>query len=166
MLQFARFTEREPWPIERGRASYAAAWREEFSRPHDPSGLRAESNVLRYRPVRRVVARHAGGQDTALARLRTAAEVTGVELVEVDARSVGDADFVARLRPDDRVRLLAEHDEHDGTLVRALVAAGGWFDTAPPSPHGRVELTKWVREQAVSRTLHRHGRLANERTAG
>ncbi|MFP5488877.1 MAG: aldehyde dehydrogenase family protein, partial [Acidimicrobiia bacterium] len=156
VLQFARFGEPERWPIERVRASYETAWREELSGEHDPSALRAESNVLRYRPVRRVVARHDGGQDDALARLRVAAAVTGVTLVESDSRSVPHDELVASLRRDDRVRLLTAPD--DG-LLRALSSAGAWFDTAPPSPHGRVELVRWVREQAVSRTLHRHGRL-------
>jgi hypothetical protein len=39
------------------------------------------------------------------------------------------------------------------------VERGTWFSRGMPSPHGRVELMLWVREQAISRTLHRHGRL-------
>jgi RHH-type proline utilization regulon transcriptional repressor/proline dehydrogenase/delta 1-pyrroline-5-carboxylate dehydrogenase len=156
LLQFARIDERDGWSIDDVRASYTAAWHDEFSCDHDPSRLRAEANVLRYRPVGRVVARHDGGQDESLARLRAAAAVTGVELVTSDARSSRDEDFVATLRPDDRVRLVSTPDE---SLLRAVIEVGAWFDSTHPSPHGRVELVKWVREQAVSRTLHRHGRL-------
>ena len=53
---------------------------------------------------------------------------------------------------------------HDGEFLRSLTEAGVWFDTAPPSAHGRVELLRWVREQAVSHTLHRHGRLPDDRS--
>ena len=138
------------------RACYERVWRDELSVEHDASGLRAESNVLRHRPVGRVVARHDGRQDEALARLRLAAAVTGVPLVESDARAVDEDELVASLRTDDRVRLLAEPGE---ALLRALVESAVWFDTSPPLAHGRVELLKWVREQSVSTTLHRHGRL-------
>lgn len=157
LLQFARIDD--DWPIERVRASYEAAWAAEFSREHDPSGLRAESNVLRYRPVSRVVARHDGTRPDMLERCRVAAAVTGVPLVESDARVVDESTFVSALRSDDRVRLLVPSD--DG-LLRSLVDSGVWFDPAEPCGHGRVELVKWVREQAVSRTLHRHGRLPED----
>ncbi|HSJ91517.1 MAG TPA: hypothetical protein VK917_05580, partial [Ilumatobacter sp.] len=124
-------------------------------------GLRAESNVLRYVPVRRVVAYHDGGQHESLTRLRVAAEVTGAELVESDARSVGARELVASLRSADRVRLLLDPGD---ALLQALVDAGVWFDATPPCPHGRVELVRWVREQSVSQTVHRHGRLPNAGT--
>lgn len=154
LLQFARIDD--DWPIDRVRASYETAWATEFSQEHDPSGLRAESNVLRYRPVPRVIARHDGTRPEMLERCRVASVVAGVLLVESDARVVDEATFVSALRPDDRVRLLVPPD--DG-LLRSLVDSSVWFETTAPSGHGRVELVKWVREQAVSRTLHRHGRL-------
>ena len=160
VLQFADITERVHRPIDEVRSSYAAAWRDEISIGHDPSGLRAESNVLRYVPVGRVVAYHDGGQDESLARMRVAAEVTGVALVESDARTVDGHRLVVSLGPADRVRVLLDPDD---SLLRSLVDAGVWFDTAPPCAHGRVELLRWVREQSVSRTLHRHGRLADQR---
>src|SRR6267142_5151099 len=36
-------------------ASYARAWRQHFSREHDPSAIRGERNAFRYRPCRRVI---------------------------------------------------------------------------------------------------------------
>lgn len=157
VLQFARIEDGRSPGIDEVRRSYESAWRDEFAGAHDPSGLHAESNLLRHRPVERVVVRYNGDDQVALARLRVAAEVSGVELVEVDARRVDDDRFVAELRPTDRVRLLSEAGTE---LRRALVAAAVWFDDARPVAHGRVELVKWVREQAVSRTVHRHGRQA------
>lgn len=138
------------------KSSYRAAWAAEFAVEHDPSALRSEANVLRYRPVRRVVVRHDSSADDLLARLRTASGVTGVELVESCGSALSEDAFVAGLRPDDRVRLLTEPSDD---LRRALDDREIWFDTALPSADGRVELLRWVREQAVSRTLHRHGRL-------
>ena len=43
-------------------ASYARAWRQHFSREHDPSAIRGERNVFRYRPCRRVIVRANGGR--------------------------------------------------------------------------------------------------------
>ena len=38
-------------------ASYVRAWRAHFGREHDPSAIRGERNVFRYRPCRRVIVR-------------------------------------------------------------------------------------------------------------
>ena len=51
-----------PIDVAAARASYAAAWATTFAVDHDPSGLRSEGNVLRYRPLRHVVVRV--GDDT------------------------------------------------------------------------------------------------------
>jgi RHH-type transcriptional regulator, proline utilization regulon repressor / proline dehydrogenase / delta 1-pyrroline-5-carboxylate dehydrogenase len=130
-------------------------WRSWFTIDHDPTGLAAESNVLRHRPVDRVVVWHAGEQ-AALDRLRAAAAVTGVALVELDAREVSEQAVLSTLRPGDRLRIVSEPSR---ALLRGCVEHGIWFSRGMPSPHGRVELMLWVREQAISRTLHRHGRL-------
>jgi RHH-type proline utilization regulon transcriptional repressor/proline dehydrogenase/delta 1-pyrroline-5-carboxylate dehydrogenase len=73
---------------------------------------------------------------------------------------VDDRELATSLRSTDRVRVLLDPDD---SLLRTLVDAGVWFDSSPPSPHGRVELVRWVREQSVSRTDHRHGRLPDGR---
>ena len=43
-------------------------------------------------------------------------------------------------------------------LLAACHRADIAVDAEPVSPHGRVELAHWVREQAISETAHRHGR--------
>ncbi len=156
VLQFARLDEGDRRPLDAVRRSYLAAWTTFFTVDHDPSHLASESNVLRHRPVDRVVVRGGEGFDDDLARLRVAADITGVELVESPAASESDDEFLATVEPGDRVRLLGDHPHG---VLRQLTARGVWFDTTPPSAHGRVELLRWVREQAISRTLHRHGRL-------
>ncbi|MGB0111775.1 MAG: bifunctional proline dehydrogenase/L-glutamate gamma-semialdehyde dehydrogenase [Ilumatobacteraceae bacterium] len=155
VLQFSRFEEDRPVDPEVVDESYERAWRSHFSVDHDPSGLLSESNVLRYRPVGRVVVRHDGSRAEALRRCWVAARLSGVELVTSHAFEESEEAFVAGLRDTDRVRLLG-----DVTTVRpALVQRSIWCDDRSPVADGRVELLGWVREQAISRTLHRHGRV-------
>ncbi len=146
------------------------AWAQEFGVEHDPTGLRAEANVLRYRPLPHgvVVRASEGTTDDELRVALAAARVTGVRCVlsaprarpEMDAAVVveDDDELAARLpvRGVDRLRLLGEASLG---LRRAAHAAGITVDDAPVVPHGRVELLHWVREQAISRTLHRYGNL-------
>ena len=157
LLQLSRIADRDDADrsLDDVVASYREAWRREFAVDHDPSGLASESNVLRYRPVGRVVVRHDGTDTTSLDRLRAASRISGVELIESDSRTTGDAEFIARVTPSDRVRLIAA----DPAPTLALLPTDRWVDIERPTAHGRVELVKWVREQTVSRTLHRHGRL-------
>jgi RHH-type transcriptional regulator, proline utilization regulon repressor / proline dehydrogenase / delta 1-pyrroline-5-carboxylate dehydrogenase len=149
--------------VRRAAESFAATWTDHFCVEHDPSGLVAESNVLRYRPLDAVAVRHDGSDETGLAVLRCAASVTGVALVESDGRQESDVELVERLgrEPVGRVRLLCPlGDDARRVLHRRNVP----IDDAPPVSDGFIELSRWVREQAVSRTLHRHGRLPTAAT--
>ena len=153
-------------------ASYARAWRRHFSRAHDPSAILGERNAFRYRPCRRVIAR--GGTTPALAQVVLAACATGSPLTvslspdsrpwswlaECDGVELvveAEAGFVERLaRPGDaeRVRVWAPIS----TAARA--AANGTGVTvidAPVLANGRLELRWYLREQTVSRLLHRYG---------
>jgi RHH-type proline utilization regulon transcriptional repressor/proline dehydrogenase/delta 1-pyrroline-5-carboxylate dehydrogenase len=51
LLTLGRWSPTEPVSIDRARPSFAQARAEVFGRDHDRSGLRFESNVLRYRPA-------------------------------------------------------------------------------------------------------------------
>jgi RHH-type proline utilization regulon transcriptional repressor/proline dehydrogenase/delta 1-pyrroline-5-carboxylate dehydrogenase len=143
-----------------GSENYRAAWREHFSQEHDPSGLRCESNVFRYRPSRGVVLRLAEPDAVAESLARTAAEVCGVPLEISRAREESDAVFAARLpelakRAEFLRTILPPGDE----VLRAAYAAGlNWID-APFVAEGRIELTRWLREQSVSETRHRYGQV-------
>ena len=57
----------------------------------------------------------------------------------------------------ERMRLLTAAGD---TLRATCFALGIEIDTEPVSISGRRELRRWVREQAISRTTHRHGRVA------
>lgn len=153
-------------------------WRDEFAGEHDPSGLRAESNVLRYRPLPHGVLLRAGSDvaDAEVMLAVAAARTTGVRLTissesprPAAARSA-EADVVvvvvvetaaelaARL-PDLRVDRLRIPGHVPDELRATAHAAGLTLDDAPVVAQGRVELLHWLREQAISRTLHRYGNI-------
>jgi RHH-type proline utilization regulon transcriptional repressor/proline dehydrogenase/delta 1-pyrroline-5-carboxylate dehydrogenase len=153
ILRFARF--------ERVRASggyaFDAAWRDSFGIERDRSGLHAESNVLRYRPLRKVIVPvDAATPDTTRAMLEHAAEVTGVA---VELTDEPEAQLMARIATSGADRLRAVTPISDA-LARACHAADVTIDDTAVTGDGRLELPRWLREQAISRTLHRHGRIA------
>ena len=155
--QFARVSDQPGSDrLALAETSYSAAWHDQFTVDRDPSGLLAETNVLRYVPVNRVVVRHDGSDETALALLQIAASVSGVRLDASDARIVSESEFVAGVAGADRVRLLTTLSDRARRRCHELDVP---VDDAAPISDGFVELTRWVREQAVSRTMHRHGRL-------
>ncbi|MFM2076400.1 MAG: proline dehydrogenase/delta-pyrroline-5-carboxylate dehydrogenase, partial [Actinomycetota bacterium] len=84
---------------------------------------------------------------SAVAVARLADRVSGTS-----ARFLDDAGAVRAAR----VRVI-------GTVTDAQLAewyaAGVEVDAVPPVADAMVELRHWVREQAVSHTRHRHGRL-------
>ncbi|NND73860.1 MAG: bifunctional proline dehydrogenase/L-glutamate gamma-semialdehyde dehydrogenase [Ilumatobacter sp.] len=155
--QLARITEPSGGDaLARATTSFAGSWRDHFSVDHDPSGLAAEANILRYHPVAGVAVRHDGSDSDGLDLLRLAARTTGVRLVESDARAETDDEFVGRLGGVERVRLLTDLSDD---ARRACHAADVAVDGSPPVSDGFVELYRWVREQSISQTMHRHGRL-------
>jgi RHH-type proline utilization regulon transcriptional repressor/proline dehydrogenase/delta 1-pyrroline-5-carboxylate dehydrogenase len=80
----------------------------------------------------------------------------------VDVESAGggesDAALAARLPSCGAQRLRVLGPVSDA-LARAAHRAGITVDDTVVTPSPRVELPRWMREQSVSRTLHRHGRL-------
>jgi RHH-type proline utilization regulon transcriptional repressor/proline dehydrogenase/delta 1-pyrroline-5-carboxylate dehydrogenase len=165
--------------VRASAASYVRAWRRHFSREHDPSAIRGEQNVFRYLPCRRVLARATGAGPRTIAPLCQvvlAACVAGTPLTVslspeseprqwlercdgVDVVVEAEAGFVDRLAQEgeaDRVRVWAP------ISTAARVAAHGRgvaVIDAPVLASGRLELRWYLREQTVSRVLHRYGNL-------
>ncbi|NKX93995.1 aldehyde dehydrogenase family protein [Sanguibacter hominis ATCC BAA-789] len=181
-----RGAEPEAW-LQRSLASDERVWAERFSREHDPSRLTVESNVLRYVPVPDAVVRvGAGSSAVEVRRVVAAAERCGVPVtLSVDpgwgelpaevrpadgaghgARTVRDVrvedadrfvDAVARGSVHGRVRALGETPG-----LRAAAAPWAGRTTVLDRPvvaSGERELLAFLREQAVSTTLHRHGHV-------
>jgi RHH-type proline utilization regulon transcriptional repressor/proline dehydrogenase/delta 1-pyrroline-5-carboxylate dehydrogenase len=109
---------------------------------------------LRYRPIERAVVRVDGSTpDIDVASVLAAANVAGVPVDVVD----DDGALLDTLARVERVRILAAVA---GDVLTACHAAGVAVDRTPVTHDGRVELPCWVREQAISWTVHRHGRTA------
>ena len=160
--------------LARSLHSDALAWAEEFGIARDVSGLTAERNVFRYRPVP-VTVRTEDGHLAALLRVVGAGLLAGsdvavstpapldgavVELLRscgVTYRVDDGEEWRAVLRTDPpaRVRLLG------GSRTEFAEASDGRPDVAlyahPVVEAGRVELLTFLREQAVAITAHRFG---------
>ncbi len=137
--------------------------------------LFCESNVLRYRPLPGLTVRLGpGAPPRHLARVLLATAITGAAptlslqpdhvldlrpllgLVPGATLTVESAsELRARLAPPagGRVRLLGTEPE------LAALEPDVHVDARPPVLLGRVELLRYLREQAVSRTLHRYGNV-------
>jgi len=159
VLQFAQVTRDgrdDAADAARAEGSLAEAWAARRGAGDDVSALAAESNVLRHVPLGRVVVRHDGSGAAGLAVVRAAARIVGVEFDESDARTEDSDAFLARVVGADRVRLLSVEPD---SVLSAVHALGVAVITDAPVARGAVEVRHWAREQAISRTMHRHGRL-------
>ncbi|MEZ5341073.1 MAG: proline dehydrogenase family protein [Acidimicrobiales bacterium] len=131
---------------------------DEFGRSHDPTGLWCEANELRYRPLARVAIRvAAGGDEVEVRRCVAAAERVGAGVEVSRETAESDASFAA----DWVVRPGALCGRARVDLCRAAIDAGVYLATMPVVGSGRLELLNYLREQAVSRTLHRFGNVAD-----
>ena len=156
-------------------ASYASAWAEHFGRAHEPIPLLGERNLFRYRPCRAVLVR----ADTAtphgrlaLAQVLLAARTCGVPVTvsvssgesgpwpagpdEITVVAESEAGLIGRLGGGAFERLRALVPVSDAVRAAAL-AAGAAVLGAPALATGRLELRAYLREQAVSRVVHRYG---------
>ena len=168
-------------PLQRALASDAQAWADEFGTAKDVSGLSAERNVFRYRPLPVLVRLSAGSPLAELVRVVAAGVRAGSTLtvssaaalpaqlqavlaglgiaatVEDDAAWLASAGRLAAAPKlaVPRIRLIG------GDPVALAEATGGRPDLAvythPVTEAGRVELLPFLHEQAVSITAHRFG---------
>ncbi|MCD2194425.1 bifunctional proline dehydrogenase/L-glutamate gamma-semialdehyde dehydrogenase [Actinomycetospora endophytica] len=124
-------------------------WREEFSVEHDPTGIAAEADVFRYRPLPslRVVV-GAGVAERDVLRVRLAGACAGVSLVAVGSDVIPE--------PGERLRVIGEVPT---TLREAAARVGASLVEGPVLADGRRELLTVLREQAVSVTRHRFGHV-------
>ncbi|MFV0450650.1 MAG: proline dehydrogenase family protein [Propioniciclava sp.] len=160
--------------LERSLGSDARSWVEDFGLLRDVSGLPAERNGLRYRPVP-VIVRDEAGSPGQLLRVVAAGLLVGAPVTVSSAvvpaprlREVlsglgvtvavqNPATWAEALQqcPPTRVRLLG------GDPVTFAAAARGRPDIAlyaqPVVESGRIELLTFLQEQSVSVTAHRFG---------
>jgi len=154
----------------RPAAESDAFWmKREFGIEHDPSALRCESNVFRYRPIKQVLIR--ASDQRSLARMVLAACAADCR-IELSVESAdGLPSWTARFpvweeseaRLAERLSLVGDdlglvRCDHAGSdLVESAVRCGIRMVTGGAIANGRVELLACFYEQTVSETLHRHG---------
>ena len=134
-------------------------WNEYFSLEHDPTGLSCESNVLRYRPLDLVIARVNSLDNDDVTLLKAASQVTGTPIEFSTPDTESDAALAARLSclaGDVRMRVLTPTND---AVLRAAHTAGVTIDDSPITRVGRLDVLRFVKEQAISQTMHRYGRL-------
>ncbi|MDR6416571.1 bifunctional proline dehydrogenase/L-glutamate gamma-semialdehyde dehydrogenase [Pseudarthrobacter sulfonivorans] len=167
--------------LQRALASDAQAWADEFGTAKDVSGLSAERNIFRYRPLPVTIRLSEGAPVAHLARtvaagvqagsaltVSTAVELpaqlravlTGLDItvtVESDAGWLASAARLAKAGKlsGARIRLIG------GDATALAEAIDGRPDVAvyahPVTEAGRVELLPFLHEQAISITAHRFG---------
>jgi RHH-type proline utilization regulon transcriptional repressor/proline dehydrogenase/delta 1-pyrroline-5-carboxylate dehydrogenase len=143
-------------------AELDAAWYERFANASDVTGLLSERNLLRYRPLSGVLVRVGGDADTASAVgdvdwLLAAAQRCGVRTVVSAGES--DEEVLARLDADPALERVRSLQPVSAVLRLALLDRGVALDTSPAIASARVELARWLKEQAISECTHRYGRL-------
>ncbi|AKK02405.1 proline dehydrogenase family protein [Corynebacterium epidermidicanis] len=132
----------------------AFAWATEFGVEHDRTGLRSESNVFRYVPADSYLYYAAELTQRDELRLKIASELTGVPLIRLRS-----ADFPAN----SRIRVIGDAPEE---LRRLAADNGSYLLEGPLLADGRRELLLFLKEQAISQTMHRFGVIAAGAHAG
>jgi RHH-type proline utilization regulon transcriptional repressor/proline dehydrogenase/delta 1-pyrroline-5-carboxylate dehydrogenase len=156
--QFLRFEDAEVFDVEK---SYRDAFAKLFSTELDPSRLQSESNIQRYRPCKGVILR-AEDEETCR-RAKLAAEICGVNLHISLVTKESESELAARL-PElaHAAEFLRTLQPPGDKLLAAAYACGlNWVD-GPIVAEGRIELTRWFREQSVLQTRHRYGLISRK----
>ena len=159
VLSLSTVSMTAPLDVGAAKASFALWWEDFFSVLHDPSGLVSERNVLRYRPLGPVVLRV--GPDTPVGAIdvaTAAAHRCGVVLTVSDAAQESEEALMRHIGASgvERVRSLIGAS---ASLRLWLIGQAIGLDESAVSSNGRIELFRWLREQAVSETTHRYGRI-------
>ena len=147
--------------------SDAEWWDNHYGVERDPTGLFCEANVLRYRPRPDVIVRVGRDADSfEVDRVLAAARQCGVspEVSRVD--QVDDEAFATLLAGHrfGRIRYVGAEGAIGDEVRLAAIAAEVDLIDEPVTASGRLELRWFLREQAVSRTLHRFGNLVGAST--
>ncbi len=141
-------------------ASDQAAWRTEFSVEHDPTALFCERNAFRYLPVTGVAVRvQSDGTEVEVTRVLNAIGRCGVRVMISRADEEPASAFGDRLAVDGRIERIRVVGTPDDDLWRVSAETGIHVADGPVTSEGRLELAHYLKEQAISQTLHRYGNL-------
>jgi RHH-type proline utilization regulon transcriptional repressor/proline dehydrogenase/delta 1-pyrroline-5-carboxylate dehydrogenase len=152
--------EWDAW-LEEARRTDAAAWAAEFGTDHDPSGLRVEANIFRYRPVPAYTVRVGeGAQEHQVQRVLAAAGIAGVSAAVSRWGEETHEEFARSVRTgivSGRIRVVG----HAPGLREAAATRLGEVTVLdhPVTFDGRREVLSVLHEQALSITKHRFGHV-------
>lgn len=140
--------------------NFEESWNTHFNCEHDPTGLFCESNVFRYRPLEKVIFRIGESAPPAdIDKARCAAKICGSEIVESWEVKEESSAFLRKLVSEkvERVRFI---DCVPNEKERKVASEQGiYLDDSPVLGEGRIELQRYLKEQAISQTMHRFGNL-------
>jgi RHH-type transcriptional regulator, proline utilization regulon repressor / proline dehydrogenase / delta 1-pyrroline-5-carboxylate dehydrogenase len=179
LLALRRWHDAHDTGVDAAEADYRRWWDCHFSRVTDHAGLTSESNQLRYRPFQPgvIVRVTEDGSDDEVAKALRAAAVTGTPVSVSSSRRRPDVrggsgatltvESAASLATSlgtrssgraagARLRLLGRPEPE---VLAAAAEQGVTVLDEPMCSHGRVELVRWMREQVVTRSLHRYGNV-------
>ncbi|HXQ59159.1 MAG TPA: aldehyde dehydrogenase family protein, partial [Acidimicrobiales bacterium] len=172
LLALRRWRDAHDVGVDETIAHYRHWWDCHFGRTTELAGLASESNELRYRPFDPGVIVRIDDEvsDDELAKALGAADLTGTTVRVSSARprpgrrtgtrfTIESSDALAlslARSAGARLRLLgrAEPDVLAAAAAQAITVI-----CDPVCSHGRIELVRWLREQVVTRSLHRYGNV-------
>ncbi|MEP2775721.1 MAG: bifunctional proline dehydrogenase/L-glutamate gamma-semialdehyde dehydrogenase [Luteolibacter sp.] len=145
----------------------------EFGIEHDPSTLRCEANIFRYRKFKGALVRiEASLSDRDAARLLLVAKAVGMpyevsseirrewmEGLGIRVTVESEDELLGRFPTGPKTTDLLRAPDASGELRKAANRAGIRVAAAPVVWNARLEWPAWLREQAISETLHRYGNI-------
>ena len=139
-------------------------WNNHYNIDQDPSRLFCEANILRYKPQPNLIVRiSSDAKEKEVERVLSAIRHFGIVCEVSREEEISNNDFAASLSSYrfGRIRLLGSTTED---VRAAAIQAEVHLVDEPVTSSGRLELRWYVREQAISWTLHRFGNLVNAAT--
>jgi len=165
LLQLGNWSPTDPVGLDVAQPDDDYCWDNHYNIDQDPSGLFCEANILRYKPQPNLIVRiSSDAKEKEVERVLSAINRCGATCTVSREEEISNSDFAASLSSYrfGRIRLLGSTTED---VRAAAIQAEVHLVDEPVTSSGRLELRWYVREQAISWTLHRFGNLVNAATA-
>lgn len=162
--------------VQASLQSYEEAWQSHFGKGHDPSGIRGQMNIFRYRPTQILLRFAHDARVVDLLRALGALQICGCDYrlsvapqakekvhpllsgpFKCEVSYEEDEAFYEAMHKCGRIRLLGTPTAE---MYRAAQKADRHLAAAAVLSHGRLELINYLREQSLSVETHRYGNLS------
>ena len=164
LLQLGNWSPTDPIDLAVAERDDEYWWNNHYSIEQDPANLFCEANILRYQPQPNLIVRvSSDAKEKEVERVLSAINRCGATCEISKEEEISNKDFAASLSSYrfGRIRLLGSVPEEVRT---AAIQAEIHLVDEPVTSSGRLELRWYIREQAISWTLHRFGNLVNVAT--